>query len=99
MLARMLRAWRPRAIADPLTGLAHLREFQQLLDQAANDAITHALSNGREPRLSPTALAEALGVSRQAIYKRAAAGQAPQAMPGAPVAQPQELTTGEPTDH
>jgi hypothetical protein len=104
MLARMLSAWKPRLTNDPMTGLAHVRDFQQKLDDAANIAIYHALAGDEcQPRLSPTAVAEVFGVSRQAIYKRAEAGAAlTQHGPAARetttarIAQPRELPPGGP---
>jgi hypothetical protein len=100
MLGRMLTAWKPRAVNDPITGLRHLRQFRELLEDAANTAIADALSDDRQPRLSPTELADAYGVSRQAIYKRLITGQAATGqrsheqvtqLPPTRVAQPREL--------
>lgn len=96
MIGRMLRAWKPRAENDPLAALAHLREYQQLLDDTANTAIHRALSDPRQSRLSASALASAFGISRQAIYKRAAlAEQETQAQHVTlRKAAPRELETG-----
>jgi hypothetical protein len=71
MLARMMRAYGKRIAEEPVTGLAHLREIETALTDATNLGIHLAVQNGQ----SPTALAKALGISRQAIYKRAALGE------------------------
>jgi hypothetical protein len=71
MLRRMLAAYGKRIGEEPVEGLAHLRELEAALTNATNLGIHAALEAGQ----SPTALADALGVSRQAIYKRAALGE------------------------
>jgi hypothetical protein len=70
MLRRMLAAYGKRIGQEPVEGLAHLRELEAALTDATNLGIHAALEAGQ----SPTALAGVLGVSRQAIYKRAALG-------------------------
>lgn len=103
MLARMLTAWKPRLENDPMTGLGYLRGFQHILDELADSTIHQAIDGERQPRLSPTAVAEVFGVSRQAVYKRAAAGAKAKRPRPAPqsaavevqVAQPRELTAGQ----
>jgi hypothetical protein len=71
MLIRMIRAYRKRVRQDPEQALADLRAIETALTDAVNQGLSDALSDGR----SPTHLAGILGVSRQAIYKRAGLGQ------------------------
>jgi hypothetical protein len=70
MLHRMISAYGTRIGEEPATGLAHLRELETALTDAANLGIYTALQSGQ----SPTILANMLGASRPTIYKRAELG-------------------------
>lgn len=71
MLKRMDAAYGKRIGEEPLTALAHLRE----LEAGRIDAVNHGIYTAIQAGASPTELAEVLGISRQAIYKRAALGE------------------------
>ena len=100
MLTRMMRAYGKRIAEEPAAALAHLREIETALTDATNLGIFLATQSGQ----SPTDIADVLGISRQAIYKRAALGQRvddlgrqPQVNTGvttARVARPRELPPG-----
>jgi hypothetical protein len=94
MLTRMLRAYGVRIGADPVTGLAQLRNLETAMTDAVNLGLHTALESGR----SATEMAGALGVSRQAIYKRARLGEqtarARQARPIMRAAAPRQLPPG-----
>jgi hypothetical protein len=98
MLIRMIRAYHKRVRQDPDVALADLRAIESELTDAVNLGLHEALSDGR----SPTQLADMLGVSRQAIYKRAGLGgqvarqrDRGRAIPTARVAKPRELPASE----
>jgi hypothetical protein len=70
MLRRMIRAYGKRVAQDPDVALADLRGIEAELADAVNLGLNAALQAGG----SASKLAADLGVSRQAIYKRAALG-------------------------
>lgn len=88
MLIRMIRAYRKRVREDPDVALADLRQIEQALTDAVNLGLHDALSDGR----SPTYLAGILGVSRQAIYKRAGLGEQAAKREARQQAKPQRTT-------
>lgn len=71
MLVRMIRAYGKRVGQDPAAALADLRVIESELTDAVNYGLHVALESGQ----SATRLAGTLGVSRQAIYKRAGLGE------------------------
>ena len=72
MLARMLRAYGKRIGEDPAAGLTHLRDLEQALADAVNLGIYTANHEGGR---SINQMADALGVSKQAIHKRVSLGE------------------------
>lgn len=99
MLMRMLRAYGRRVAEDPDHALADLRAIETELTNAVNLGLNDALQAGK----SATELASMLGVSRQAIYKRADLGakvarqRERQAATTMRKAAPRELTEGDNT--
>lgn len=71
MLVRLLIAWGDRVGEDP-AALVHLRELEQTLVQQTNRGVFRA-NRGRS--YSQNDMAAILGVSRQAIAKRASLGE------------------------
>jgi hypothetical protein len=100
MLRRMLNAYGKRIGETPIEGLTHLRELEQALTDATNLGIWSA---NKEAGHSINELADVLGVSKQAIYKRVLLGEQVakdhakrerQAVT-AQVAKPRELPSGQ----
>jgi hypothetical protein len=97
MLTRMMRGYGKRVAEDPAAALTHLRMIEAALSDATNQGIHRAIESGK----SPTEIADVLGVSRQAIYKRATLGGHGTTSAAQPqvdtirVARPQELPPGE----
>jgi hypothetical protein len=96
MLIRMIRSYGKRVGQDPEGALVDLRTIETTLADSVNLGLHDALSAGQ----SATRLADILGVSRQAIYKRAGLGEqvarqrAKQIGNTLPVARPREVTSG-----
>jgi hypothetical protein len=97
MLARMLRSYGTRIGAEPAEGLAHLRDLEQAMTDAANLGIYTANRAGGH---SLNELADTLGISKQAVSKRVGLGEqiAQQrdrpAITGNRVARPRALPPG-----
>jgi hypothetical protein len=72
MLARMLRSYGNRIGQDPEAGLGHLRDLEAELADAVNLGIYTANKVGGH---SINQLADHLGVSKQAVYKRVQLGE------------------------
>ena len=72
MLGRMLAAYGKRVGADPAASLPHLRELEQALTDSVNAGIWQANKTGGH---SVNELADILGVSKQAIFKRVSLGE------------------------
>lgn len=72
MLTRMLRGYGKRIGADPAASLPHLRELEQALTDSVNLGIYTANKIGGH---SINELADVLGVSKQAIFKRVTLGE------------------------
>jgi hypothetical protein len=70
MLIRMIRSYGKRVGRDPEAALGDLRSIESELTDAVNLGLHTAIESGQ----SATELAGILGVSRQAIYKRAGLG-------------------------
>jgi hypothetical protein len=97
MLRRMTIRYGDRIGEDPAEGLAHLRELEQAMTDAVNLGIYTANRSGH----SINEMADMLGVSKQAIYKRVGLGEAVAQQRGKPriedaarVAAPRELPAG-----
>lgn len=101
MAKRINRGYGRRIAADPSTALRHLRDLETSFTDDVNLGLHEAVTIGGH---SPTELADMLGISRQAIYKRVALGQAvaerrereqraKQPAITAQVARPRELTS------
>jgi hypothetical protein len=71
MLIRLIRSYGKRIGQDPDAALIDLRAIESELTDSVNLGLHDALSSGQ----SATKLADMLGVSRQAIYKRAGLGE------------------------
>jgi hypothetical protein len=98
MLIRMIRSYGKRVGQDPEAALGDLRAIETAFTDSVNLGLHDALSTGQ----SATRLADMLGVSRQAIYKRAGLGEQVarqrdrgRAIPTARVATPRELPQAE----
>lgn len=72
MLGRMITAYGKRVGADPAAALPHLRELEQALTDNVNFGIWQANKVGGH---SVNQLADVLGVSKQAIFKRVTLGE------------------------
>lgn len=96
MLTRMMRGYGKRIAEDPAAALTHLRMIEAALSDATNQGIHRAIESGK----SPTEIADVLGVSRQAIYKRATLGEHGTTSTAQPqvdtmrIAKPRELPPG-----
>lgn len=72
MLRRMITAYGTRIGSDPAEGLTHLRDLEQAMTDSANYGLYMANKVGGR---SINQLADMLGVSKQAIFKRVGQGE------------------------
>lgn len=73
MMTRLFSAWGDRVAADP-AALVHMRDLERALSEATSRGIFEA--NQRPGGYSQNEIARMMGVTRQAISKRVAHGQA-----------------------